>query len=394
MSERKAFLDKLHIKNFLSLRDVKFPFKPLTVLVGPNASGKSNTLSALYHLNRIMIDDKFCSDELSKDTLWAGEVRKITFQLRTKVKAHQTFYHLEVIPKTDFPFYAEHLSVDNVNVISIQDWQGVILDENGENETTYYTNKLALGCAGRYKNIPITRAFAEFIKEWRFYDFDTSFIRQESDMRFSPAETEIRECPELTDAGENLVEVLWNWHENSPESFQNVSDSLAADTNRKIDYRLIDGRYQLFMIERDENPIPLQNASDGILRLIAYNILLNEPKLPPLIAIEEPERNLHPGALSDIAHVLEQIAQYSQVIITTHSSELLGAFNRESLGDSLGVLLLRNRQGFGTEVLNLEDYSGKRKALDGWIADFGIGSAVFDSGLLPDEMEETVECQA
>ncbi len=47
MSERKAFLEKVHIKNFLSLRNVTLPFKPLTVLVGPNASGKSNFLRAL-----------------------------------------------------------------------------------------------------------------------------------------------------------------------------------------------------------------------------------------------------------------------------------------------------------------------------------------------------------
>lgn len=394
MSERKAFLEKIHIKNFLSLRDVKLPFKPLTVLVGPNASGKSNSLLALDRLNTMITDEKLPFYGLTKDTFWAGEHQIFSFDLQTKVKVYQTLYHLEIKASPDFSYYAEQLFVNDVNVISIQEGKGVVRDENNRNEIPYNSNKLALGSAGNYGNKPITHTFAEFIKEWRFYDFDTNFIRQESDMRFSSAETEIRECPELTDAGENLVEVLWNWYKNSSDSFQNVSDSLAADTNRKIDYRLIDGRYQLFMIERDENPIPMQNASDGILRLIAYNILLNEPKLPPLIAIEEPERNLHPGALSDIAHVLEQISQYSQVIITTHSSQLLGAFNRESLGDSLGVLLLRNRQGFGTEVLNLEDYRGKRKALAGWIADFGIGSAVFDSGILPDEMEETVECQA
>ena len=393
MSERKAFLEKVHIKNFLSLRDVTLPFKPLTVLVGPNASGKSNTLSALYHLNRMMVDDKFYSDELSKDTLWAGEARKIAFQLQTKVKEHQTFYHLEVKPRTDFPFYAEHLSVDNVNVISIQDGQGVVLDENGENETTYNSNKPALGSAGNYGNKPITRALTEFIKEWEFFDFSPDFIRGNLSS-FSPAEKETREFPKLDTYGIDLPKILWNWHKNSPESFRNISDAIATSTNREIDYCKIDGENQFCLLEGDKNLVPLHGASDGTLRLIAYNILLNEPELPPLIAIEEPERNLHPGALSDIANVLEQIAQYSQVIITTRSSELLGAFNPESLGDSLGVLLLRNRPGFGTEVLNLEDYKGKRKALDGWIADFGIGSAVFDSGLLPDEMEGTTECQA
>ena len=35
MSELDVFLEKVHIKNFLSLRDVELPLKPLTVIVGP-----------------------------------------------------------------------------------------------------------------------------------------------------------------------------------------------------------------------------------------------------------------------------------------------------------------------------------------------------------------------
>ena len=38
MSEQKTFLEKVHIKNYRSLRNVTLPLKPLTVLVGPNAS--------------------------------------------------------------------------------------------------------------------------------------------------------------------------------------------------------------------------------------------------------------------------------------------------------------------------------------------------------------------
>ena len=134
------------------------------------------------------------------------------------------------------------------------------------------------------------------------------------------------------------------------------------------------------------HPIPFENASDGTMRLIAYYILLHEPELAPVIAIEEPERNLHPGALRHIADVLEQLAGKTQVIITTHSSQLLDAFGSENFSDWIGVLLLRNCSGLGTDVLNIdEEISGKqREALDGWIADFGIGSAIFDSEILPD----------
>lgn len=393
MYERKAFLEKIHIKNFLSLRDVTLPFKPLTVLVGPNASGKSNVLSALDLLKTMTDDERLPADEFIQRTLWAGEGQKYSFHLEAKVAESQTLYHLEVKPKPNFPFHAERLSVNGVNVISIQDGHGVVRDEDGESETTYNSNELALRSAGNYGDKPTTRTLAEFIKEWQIYDFIPEVLRNSLE-RFSPAEKEIRESIKLDFVDRNLAEVLWNWHKNYPDSFRNISDALVYSTHCKIDQRPIDGKNQLCLLEGYKNPIPLDGASDGTLRLIAYNILLNEPELPPLIAIEEPERNLHPGALTDIAHVLEQISQYSQVIITTHSSELLGAFNPESLGDSLGVLLLRNIPGFGTEVLNLEDYRGKKKALDGWIADFGIGSAVFDSGLLPDEMEETAECQA
>ena len=80
------------------------------------------------------------------------------------------------------------------------------------------------------------------------------------------------------------------------------------------------------------------------------------------------------------------------MIITTHSSQLLDAFSSESLSDLVGILLLRNLPGHGTEVLNLEEIREDRAALDGWMTDFGIGSAIFESELLQDLMEEPV-CQ-
>ena len=386
MSERKAFLEKIHIKNFLSLRDVKLPFKPLTVLVGPNGSGKSNVLNALS-LIKMMAHEKLPSEKLIQDTLWAGGSHKIAFDLQTKVGKNQTVYNLEIESNPDFPFQVERLLVNDINVISIQGENRVVRDENNENETIYNSNKLALGSAGNYGEEPNTRALTEFIKEWQFYNFDTDYIRGGL-AEFSPTEEDIGESPKLDRYGRQLPKVLWDWHKNSLESFQNVSDALALSTNFEIDQCLIDGQYQLCLLEGYKNPIPLHNASEGTLRLVAYNILLNEPELPSFIAIEEPEQNLHPGALSDIANVLEQIAERSQVIITTHSSQLLDAFNPESLSESLGVLLLHNRLGFGTDALNLEECSDKGEALAGWIADFGIGSAIFDSGLLQDVMED------
>lgn len=390
------FLNNAHIRNYLSLRDVTFPLRNLTVLVGPNASGKSNVLSALNILNAMMSAENPPPPEIIQESLWSKKANNIIFELQAMVETTSAAYKLELSDRAENPFVAEELlltGIEDVQAISIKNGEGIVKDEDGNIETNYKSNKLALKSAGDYGNKPVTRSLTEFIKKWEFFNFDTDFIRTGL-TRFSPTKKEIHISPKLDKYGSQLPEVLWDWQKNHIESFHNVSNSLALSMNFEIDYCVIDGQNLLCLLEGYDNPIPLHNASDGTLRLLAYNILLNEPELPPLIAIEEPEQNLHPGALSEIANVLEQIAQHSQVIITTHSSQLLDVFDPESLSDSLGVLLLQNRPGFGTVVYNLEDYRGEREALQGWIDDFGIGSAIFDSELLQDVMEDTSQCQA
>ena len=390
MSEQKASLEKVHIKNYRSLRNVTLPLKPLTVLVGPNASGKSNTLRSLrLFKGMLMFETLPPKADFLKGILWAGGADYITCELHAKVKEKPAQYKLEFKTKGENLSIDEELSVNSVKVISIQNGEGQVQDENGNNATKYTSDKLALRSAGDYGHKPITSALTEFIQGWEFYDLQPDHIRTNPN-KFSPITKDIRESLKLNPYGVNVPDILWDWYEDTPEDFRYVSEALFAATNINIDYRKIDGGSQLCLLEGYKKPIPLINASDGTLRLLAYNTLLNQSELPPLIAIEEPERSLHPGALKEIAYILEKLAERTQVIITTHSSQLLDTFSSKSLSDSLGVLLLRNRPGLGTEVLNLEEIRDKREALAGWIADFGIGSAVFDSGLLQDLMEEPV----
>ena len=373
----RAPLKSIHIENFRSLRDVTLPLKHLTVLVGPNASGKSNALRALHVLKNLMIDEKLPSVSEIQSHLWVGNASHINFQLHAQVGRIPTVYGLELKANPDNPFASEELLVDDVKVISIQSGEGMVQDENGTSKTKYRSDKLALRSAGNYGDKPVTNALMEFMKGWEVYDFRPDLIRQD----FSKFPFDI----------DGLAFWVSLWYKNDPDRFNNVSESLAASTNFRITQDTV-YRNDFDLLEEDKNPIPLVEASDGTLRLIAYYTILNKAKLPPLIAIEEPERSLHPGALKDIVKILEQMAERSQVVITTHSSQLLDAFSSESLSDFLGILLLRNLPGHGTEVLNLEEIRKDRAALDGWMTDFGIGSAIFESELLQDLMEEPV-CQ-
>ena len=409
MSDQKVFLKKVHIKNFLSLRDVELSFKPLTVLVGPNASGKSNILNALSLLSWMMIDENMPPVKFIQDSFWAGEANHITFQLQSEMEDVLTIYDLVLKAEADQLLLGEKLWVNGVQIISIPDRKITVVDEDRKNEAINTSYKLALGFTDACKESNVVGSILkEFIQTWEFYDF------QPGRMRRLPEGLEQDELPEhlkpddvdsaFSAISKKVAEVLnimfhltlWNtlrfWYKEDPERFNSVSESLAASINIRIG---VDGNQQLCLLEGYKNPIPMERASDGTLRLIAYYILLYQPELPPLIAIEEPERNLHPGALKEIVYVLERIAERTQVIITTHSSQLLDTFSSNSLSDSLGVLLLRNPSGLGTEVINVGEIRGdsNRKGLDGWIVDFGIGSAIFDSGLLQDLMEDESICQ-
>jgi AAA15 family ATPase/GTPase len=47
-------LSKIKFRNFKALRDVEIPLNRLTVLVGPNASGKTSVLEGVHYLTQLI----------------------------------------------------------------------------------------------------------------------------------------------------------------------------------------------------------------------------------------------------------------------------------------------------------------------------------------------------
>ncbi|MBN2007081.1 MAG: AAA family ATPase [Anaerolineae bacterium] len=387
MIEQDTLLEKIEIANFLSLRHVEMPLKKLTVLVGPNASGKSNSLRALELLKKMMYAENPPELDDIQSFMWAGRADNISFNLSVNVNKVSTRYNIE-LAATEKGALIEELFVDNIKVIAVNNGNGKVCNEDGTEITDYRSAKpkLALKSAGDYGNKPITRALTEFIRGWEFYDFEPNLMRGGNIFsRVFRGSQEGRkylvEAPKLDDDGSTLQDILLFWARNDPNRFESVNQALEGCTKLGIEQRGTNGDVELYLREGYQNPIPLRKASDGTIRLVAYYALLNMPNIPTLIAIEEPERNLHPAALKEIANVLEHLANRTQVIITTHSSQLLDAFEPTSLSNELSILLLRNSPGSGTEVLNLTKACKERESLNGWIEDFGIGSAIFNSGL-------------
>nr|VFJ60258.1 MAG: Predicted ATPase [Candidatus Kentron sp. FW] len=370
----------LNVENVSSLRDVRIPFRPLTILVGPNASGKSNVLGALELFKVLMLNKNLPDKNNLSEWFWAGkDVNTDRLQLHMESEDEPYSDKLSTIEykialQIDNPrLSSEELLINDSPIISLKNGTGEIGDEDGGNKTTYSSGELALKSAGAYGNKPVTKKFSEFLKGLEFYNFDPNAIK-------AGLNAEGGIPSRLDNHGLFLARLLYGWHEAQKDRFQSVNRSLGKYLNFSLDF--LEEKEKLCLNEGYQKTIPLTSASDGTLRLLAYYTLLNQEELPPFIAIEEPERSLHPAALQEVAALLQRLSERTQVVITTHSSQLLDSFDRDSLGKDLGVILLSNEKGKGTQVINIEHAQNNSESLQGWIDDFGIGSAIFDSALV------------
>ncbi len=128
------------------------------------------------------------------------------------------------------------------------------------------------------------------------------------------------------------------------------------------------GRIQLYVRRkhgtREDSAADL---SDGTLRFLLLLTVLATPNPPPLIAIDEPESGLHPSMLPIIAELAAEAATRTQVILSTHSPQMLDAF-----GENLPS---------ATVFEWVEDHTGL-KAITGedlkkWVADYSLGRFIF-----------------
>jgi Predicted ATPase len=131
--------------------------------------------------------------------------------------------------------------------------------------------------------------------------------------------------------GGNVTSVLKEIERQSEDDFQRISDILAtiAPNTIRVQVKEHGKRQSLeFTQEWGENKrlkFDGSSMSYGTLRTVGLLAAVFQRPVPSLIAIEEPEATIHPGALESILDLLHHASTRMQVVITTHSPELLDA---------------------------------------------------------------------
>jgi predicted ATPase len=123
-------------------------------------------------------------------------------------------------------------------------------------------------------------------------------------------------------------------------------------------------------MDHPQKSLKLHQLSDGTIRMLCWIAVLANPRPPALISIDEPELGIHPAWLPILATLIQQAAKRTQVIISTHSPELLDEFTSQA--DKV-VVCSQNEQGYAQfERLDAE-------ALQDWLDYYSLGK-MFSSG--------------
>ena len=394
----------LHLKNVLSFKDAEAALAPLNVVIGPNASGKSNLIEALSLLQAV-------PDDLARffrlngpilDWIWKGDadpeatlpLAEITAVLENPEATHEAERRLTYILR--LAANNERLQVVGEKLENISPY------ESFQSRPYYY-----FAVENGYGRISPRKSYGDGSDNDQGESTDGLLTRLTPD-NFAPTQSimsQIRDpvnFPVLTQTSHRLSTMRlyrdWSVGRNSParkpqgtdddidfldEDFKNlalvVSDlqtrGLEALINDNLSrfYQAYDGlrprvhggTIQLAANETGmRSAIPATRLSDGTMRFIALLTILCHPRPPELICIEEPELAMHPDVMPLLADLLRSASERTQVIVTTHSPDLVDQFTVEP--DAV-VVCERGFDG-GTQLKRLSS-----EELKEWLAEYRLG---------------------
>lgn len=182
--------------------------------------------------------------------------------------------------------------------------------------------------------------------------------------------------PRLAPDGQNLINVLHTHYAGDRAFKRDVDDAMKAAFGDDFEELLFppasDQRIQLRLRWRSlRREASAADLSDGTLRFLLLLTALRAPSPPPLVAIDEPEAGLHPSMLPIIAEHAVDAAARTQVILTTHSPQLLDAFR----GTRPTTTIARWHDG-ETQLKVVDE-----ERLAYWLQEYSLG-ALFRSGEL------------
>lgn len=386
--EGKRTINSIKLKNILSFgsEGQEIELQPLNVLIGPNASGKSNFIEVLRLLSYLPRDmGKPVSDGGGiAEWLWKGGAPNPVAEIdvlfsgpnglspiRHCVKFTGENFAARIVQETteantqpedipylineEWPFLKAMSQPPSAQPRStveraVQTYQESIQRKN---------NQSILQQLKEPSLYPARYYLTELLPTFRIYDdFD---VRRYSKIR--QGQNPGADSDFLEQDASNLGGV-----------FVNLPNKVKQEITVKLKDVNVDAEELLAKIEGGIIRVSLQEQglysptlpvrlSAGTLRYLCLLLILCHPTPPPLVCIEEPEIGLHPDIIHSVAELLIEASKRTQLIVTTHSDVLVSALSRHP-----EAILVCERFDSGTDIRRLDPDQWKV-----WLEEYSLG---------------------
>ena len=340
-----TFIRRILIENYKNIAACDVSLTPLTFLVGPNGSGKSNFLDAL----------KFVADALqSVDRALQDRGGIVDVLSRTQEQPDHFGMRLEfILPHGSAGHYALRIGARPGGGFAVQEEECVIESTQegrlparfsiraGKVDTNIQTlqsvpidllrtGSLVLGdvyrLPGGFQLPSEFKSLRDALLGMSFYNINPESFRGLSNFQ---------DASVLERNGRNVAAVLARLANQEGPALQHIEEYLSNVTpsvhgvRTRYMHTVAGTMASLEFLTRSTGAAPFTAAavSDGTLRtlgiLVALFQLTNSGAPLPLVTIEEPEIYIHPGAAGILLDALRDASRREQVLVTTHSPDLL-----------------------------------------------------------------------
>lgn len=377
-------IKQVTIEGYKSFKKLSLDLKPLTVIFGPNASGKSNFLDALYLISRVVTKrnlseafeghrglplESFYYGDRGYEKLLSKSNIRFTFEIdvilspsvinkveeivkakrrgidspapsKKIITEKRLRYHLEIegLPETGY------LRVMDERLCAIKsnggekkrsaflECQGghIHLRMEGQAHPIFYSRGLdhTVISESLYEpHYPHITAFRMELANWYTYYLEPRELMRD--------DVPLSEIESVGPRGQNLAAFLNTLKHKYPKDFDSLNLSLRRilPTEAAIDVELLkEGRVGLKL---SENGLwfSARLISEGTLRVIGLLSAIHPRNPATLVAFEEPENGIHPVRLRLVGEILKNASQQygKQIIVTTHSPILPEYFDDKDL---------------------------------------------------------------
>lgn len=287
-------IEKIHIQNFRSLKNIELQLQKVNLLIGPNNSGKSNFLKAI----------KF----------WGK------------------------------PYSSQSLVYKNV----LSEHNKVTVEANSI--VAEYSNAIHTSGVWSRKITPSLEKQEDFVV-FPLYSIDISRIKQEA-----AAEPNIYtlndDCSNIVsfldnmrDERKDIITKIEQDLKRCVKEFDSISFRKTSNGD-KFTYKKIG------LTTEQGDTYWAEDLSDGTLYFLALLCIVNQPEPPKILLLEEPENGIHPRRIKEMLDYLFDLAEEKdiQVIMTTHNTYVIDEFK-----EIPAAIFVFDKEGDESQVRCLQD---------------------------------------